>query len=174
MPKVKWAENLEETEPVSVTTEEPRAKVKESGKGIKKSKEYTASFISSKKGLKLWIKGPLVNIIPGVGRHIVQGSGDFVEFKQGKYQTSDKGKIKYLLGHRGFAGNSGNWFFPDPADPTGFWLDRGYYKEEMVKTRTPADPGAVIEEGKKQAVKVAGRFAKAEMESLRTSNVGGG
>lgn len=146
-----------------------------------KKKSYVAAFISAKKGLKIWIKGPEVNIIPGVGRHIVQGSGDFVEFKQGRYQTSDKKKIKFLLEHKGFSGNSGNWFFPDPTDPTGFWLDRGYYKVEMVKTRTPVNPNAVIEEGKKQAVAVATTFAgkaasehTTQTQPLRTSDGGGG
>jgi len=138
-----------------------------------KRPKYIAAFISSKKGLKLWIVGPKVSIIPGVGRHIVQGSGDFVEFKQGKYQTSDKKKIKFLLEHKGFSGNNGNWFFPDPSDPTGFWLHKGYYQEKEVKTRVSVDPNAIIEEGKKQAAEVASGFAKQSItktESLRTSN----
>lgn len=146
-----------------------------------KEKSYIAAFISAKKGQKIWIEGPEVNIIPGVGRVIVQGSGVFVEFKQGKYQTPDKKKIKFMLEHKGFSGNNGNWFFPDPTDPTGFWLDRGYYEEKMVKTRTPVDPNAIIEEGKKQAIATATAFAgkaatehTTQTQTLRTSNVGGG
>lgn len=136
-------------------------------------KEYIAAFICAKKGLKLWITGPVVEIIPGVGRLIKQGTGEFVQFEHGKYQTSypaNKEKVEFLLAHKGFIGNGGNRFSPDPADPTGFWLDRGFYKEENVKTRVAISPVAIIEEGRKQAESVARNFAT-QTQSLRTSNL---
>jgi hypothetical protein len=136
-----------------------------------------AAFVSRKKGLKLWIKGPDVQVIPAVGRVIRQGTGHCIQFVNHKFQTSERKEIDHLLNHKGFSGNNGNDFFPDPADPTGFWLKKGFYKEEMVKARVAVDPRAIEQEGKAQADAVANELAKVaarehsqtKTETLRTS-----
>lgn len=135
--------------------------------------ENTATFLSKDRGYKIWLKGPNVTIYPTGARVIQQGSGASVDFLEHHYQTNDRKIIAFLMKpENGFETK----YWPDPLDPTGYWMKKGYFKEEMVKTRVPVNLNAAIEEeGKKANLAVAEGFAKqairdsVKTESLRTS-----
>lgn len=111
----------------------------------------------------VWLKPKVEKFLgPGIGLQVDEKSGFQVQFEEQRYITEDKKTIRDLVDLADFD----LVFFPDPRDPSGFWRENGYFKEENKKVLTRTSPEVDLRDKETQR-QVAGQ---AKVVAMRTSN----
>jgi len=90
-----------------------------------------ASFISHRKKLKVWLEP--VGVEHGADETVRRkpNTGLRIEFRDSRYNCINKKVLRKLMESKHY-NNVGTGYWPDPADPSGFWRTLGFVQTEKV------------------------------------------
>lgn len=90
-----------------------------------------ASFISHREELKVWLEA--VGAEHGADETVRRkpNTGLRIEFKGKRYNCTNKKVLRKMMESKHY-NNVGTGYWPDPADPSGFWRTLGFVQTEKV------------------------------------------